>query len=74
MLEIDIRNNNTDSFDKQIETKEYSPYNDGNNEQDKPSNNKNQIEFSEEPTQRSRDHLSNSINFMEEENKKISID
>jgi hypothetical protein len=66
----DNRNKNTDPFTEKINNNENSHQNDENNEQDKLSNDRNQIDTLEEHTQRSRDHQSDSQNFIEEENKK----
>jgi hypothetical protein len=70
MLDVDIRNNNTDSFDKQVAINEISLQDDENNEQDKLSNNKNHVESSYEHIQRSRVHQSASTSLdIEKENK-----
>ena len=69
LLDVDIRNNNTDPFDKQIVINEISLQNDEDNEQDKLSNNKNHIESSCEHIQRSRVHQSASTSLYRKRNK-----
>ena len=68
----DNRNNNTKTVNKQENNNWNSPQYDESNEEGDLLNNKNQVEPSDEHTQRSRDHSlsSYSTNFIEEENKK----
>jgi hypothetical protein len=70
MLKEDIRNNAPISINKQEKNNENNHYNNGNSELENISNDENQLEPSDEHTQRSRGHSSTSNNFIEAENKK----
>jgi hypothetical protein len=66
----DIRNNNPKSVNNQEENAKSNTQDNGNSEPENISIDKKHLTLSNAHTQRSRDHLSTSNNFMEEENKK----